>query len=139
SRRILRASAIIIAFAVLASGKVGAISAAPSEIHLIAMNTMVRLASLCAVVTCFEMMIRSLVSFSNGIALVMAVTLWIDFATHVPAQNPGVMTGYLKPELLVNHPGRGSPGSRSMLSIGAYQDLHQRMLADPATDYLCRR
>jgi hypothetical protein len=24
-----------------------------------------------------------------------------------------------------------------MLSIGAYQDLHQRMLADPATDYLC--
>ena len=36
----------------------------------------------------------------------MAVTLWIDLRRMWP-QNPAVMTSYLKPELLVNHPGRG--------------------------------
>ncbi len=67
---------------------------------------------------------------------------WIDFATHVPMQNPTAEVAVLEPgiPLLQNLRPAPRPGeARALLTPAAFMEFHQKLLKDPFNTYVLQR
>ncbi|MBI3876593.1 MAG: YfhO family protein [Verrucomicrobia bacterium] len=144
SRRTLVAIAGICTLAITALVTVSQIWPGDREVpSAVLKNGILRAVLLALAVTTLFGFLRA-ATFKRQLVCLLGFVLltWIDFATHVPMQNPTAEVAVLEPgiPLLQNLRPAPRPGeARAMLTPAAFMEFHQKLLKDPFNTYVLQR